>query len=158
MRILYKIWSLYERAVYNIVELFSFGKIVDSDIKKLVLFADFCLVGILSSFVSLGCYYVVIAINADWYNVGYSTGFIISVLNSYFWNSNFVFHKTDEKIKTLIKTYASYGSTFILGNIFLYVMINNFGMSEVVAPIINIVITTPLNFFINKLWAYRGKK
>ena len=31
-------------------------------------------------------------------------------------------------------------------------------LAEYVAPVINLCITTPLNFFINKFWTYRQKR
>ena len=32
------------------------------------------------------------------------------------------------------------------------------GIPELLGPIINLVITTPINFVINKLWAFKTKK
>ena len=90
--------------------------------------------------------------------------------------------------KTLLKTYASYILGFVLNSLFLVLWIDvlNIGaymdfiehivrdmsriitflpqnmtdrdISEVVAPIINIAITMPINFTINKMWAYRQKQ
>jgi putative flippase GtrA len=36
-----------------------------------------------------------------------------------------------------------------------WVWINVFGISKYVAPLINLVISIPLNFIINKFWAFR---
>lgn len=32
------------------------------------------------------------------------------------------------------------------------------GVPEEIAPLINIVITTPINFVLNKLWAFKNRK
>ena len=58
--------------------------------------------------------------------------------------------------KALLKTYVAYGLTgIVLANVLSYVWINVFGVSKYVAPLINLVISIPLNFIINKFWAFR---
>ena len=58
--------------------------------------------------------------------------------------------------KALLKTYVAYGLTgIVLANALSYVWINVFGISKYVAPLINLTISIPLNFIINKCWAFR---
>lgn len=158
MKLLNKLWELYERIVIFFLKIVTGGKADQKLIDKLLPFAKFCLVGVLSAVVSLGCYYIVVSINDELYILGYSIGFVLSVLNSYFWNSNFVFHKTDEKLKTITKTMMSYSFTFVLGNIILYTLIEILKVSAFIAPLINIMITTPMNFILSKFWSYKRKE
>lgn len=52
---------------------------------------------------------------------------------------------------TLVKTYLSYGFIgIILNNILPWLWIGVFGISKYVAPLINLIISVPLNFIINK--------
>ncbi len=60
-------------------------------------FMKFGIVGLSNTAISLGIYYLFIWINRNLYLIGNAVGFIVSVLNSYFWNSKFVFKKKDEK-------------------------------------------------------------
>lgn len=111
---------------------------------------------------------------------------LISVLNSYFWSNRFVFKQKEgeQRVwwKTLIKTYISYATTgLILANILLFVwndvvhigqylgwlvdIVNKLGIdrdAEAIgaycSTILNLIITIPLNFVINKFWAYKDKK
>ena len=87
----------------------------------------------------LGCYYIIANI----------IGFLISVLNAYYWNNKYVFARNEKNNtpKKLLKVYISYGSTFLLVDIW--------HVSEYIAPIINLCITIPLNFILNKLWAFK---
>ena len=89
-------------------------------------------------------------------------GFVISVLNSFYWNNKYVFQQGDEERNlwlTLVKTFMAYASTgLVLANILLYIWVDVLGISEYLGPIINLVITVPLNFVINKLWAFRGRQ
>lgn len=100
----------------------------------------------------------------EWdYMVANIAGFLISVLWSFFWNNKFVF-KTGESEKrsvwkTLLKTYMAYGFTgIILNNVLSYVWIEVFGISKFIAPLINLFLTVPVNFMLNKLWAFRTTK
>lgn len=96
------------------------------------------------------------------YIVANVISFILSVLWSFFWNNKFVF-KVEEgqersAVKTLLKTYVSYGFTgIILNNILSFVWVDMLGVSKFFAPLINLFISVPVNFILNKMWAFRTK-
>ncbi len=149
-------------------------------------FIKFGLVGVSNTVVSYATYslcYYVFHTNVHVANI---VGFIISVLNAYFWQSRFVFKESDEGEhrvwwQVLLKTYASYAfSGLFLTEVLLILWINvlnigqylepvagwlgNFGLTMTggdvavsIAPFLNMVITIPINFCINKFWAYRQK-
>jgi putative flippase GtrA len=91
------------------------------------------------------------------------TAFFISVLNSFFWNNKYVF-KNEASGKrvifyALVKTYISYAfSGIIIGNILLFVLIDVLHISKYLAPFFGLVITVPLNFVLNKKWAFNPSK
>lgn len=106
--------------------------------------------------ISLAVYYVFVWFSRKLYLAGNTAGFIISVLNAYYWNNKYVFRKSQTgNLKPLVKTYLSYGSTFIVGTALLYVVVHCFGVSELIAPIINLAVTIPINFMLNKYWAFK---
>lgn len=118
-------------------------------------FIKFGLVGVSNTLISLGTYYLLYFLGIN-YLIANTIGFVVSVLNSYYWNNKYVFKKTQSgHLKPLIKTFLSYGSTFLLSTFLLFVMVQHLGISEVIAPIITLVITIPLNFLINKFWAFK---
>ena len=90
-------------------------------------------------------------------------GFSISVVNACYWSNKYVF-KAEEGVKrtwwkTFIKTYIAYALFgLILHTALLKLLVEKFGISDWVAPIILIFIITPLNFIANKFWAYKDKK
>lgn len=60
--------------------------------------------------------------------------------------------------KALIKTYISYGFTgIVLNNILSWLWITVFSISKFVAPLINLIVSVPINFVINKLWAFKAE-
>ncbi len=88
---------------------------------------------------------------------------IVSILNSYFWNNRYVFKmEKNEKRNiwgTLIKTFLAYAGTWlVLSNIILVFFVEIIRVSEYIAPIFVLFITVPLNFVINKFWAFKPQK
>ena len=119
-------------------------------------FLKFGIVGLTNTAISLGIYYLFIYFNKDLYIVGNTVGFIVSVLNAYYWNNKYVFEKKEKgHLKPIIKTFLSYGTTFLLSTALLFIMVNYLSVSEYIAPIINLIITIPLNFLLNKFWSFK---
>lgn len=127
-------------------------------IKLISQFIKFGLVGVSNTLISLGIYYLMVWLGAH-YLVANIVGFIVSVMNSFFWNSKFVFteKKENSKLRSFIKMTCSYGSTFILSNGLMILFIDVIGLSKYIAPILCLFVTIPINFILNKLWAFKDK-
>lgn len=129
-------------------------------IKTIILqFLKFGLVGFSNTIISYGIYLLGIAVGIH-YLVASVMGFIVSIINAFYWNNRYVFKKDNgEKRnlwKTFCKTFLAYAGTgLVLNNILLIVQINVLGWPEKTAPIVNLIITIPLNFILNKVWAFR---
>jgi len=61
-------------------------------------------------------------------------------------------------LKALFKVYVSYSITglFLMG-ILLYVEESIFGIPHYIATLANLIVTIPINFILNKFWAYKTK-
>ena len=122
-------------------------------------FIKFGLVGLSNTAVSLAVYYLVLWLNPSLYVLGSILGTIISIANAFFWNDRFVFKGNDNslpaKMRRLGKTYVSYGGTSALSTFLLWLEVAAFGVSKTWAPIVNLLITIPLNFLINKFWTFK---
>ena len=120
------------------------------------------------------------------YLTAQTLAFIISVFNAFLLQNKYVFTKNEGETRkwwqVLIKTYISYAFTGLflnavllwvwndvihIGNhlVWLSDFINKCGIEmtsdrivSYIAQFLNMIITIPLNFIINKFWAYRGKK
>ena len=118
----------------------------------------FCIVGASNTLVSLAVYYLFVFIDSSLYLIGYFVGFVVSVLNAYYWNNKCVFDNKAEKQTTkLLKTYLIYGFTTILSMVLLYILVDVYGISELISPIITITVTLPINYILNKFWTYKEK-
>lgn len=90
-------------------------------------------------------------------------GFVVSVLNSFFWNNKYVFKKSNNQERNLwfalIKTFIAYSTTgLILNNILLVLLVEKLAVSKYIAPIFVLIVTIPLNFVINKYWSFSNRK
>ena len=117
------------------------------------------MVGTSNTLISWAVYYLFLWIDDKLYLVGSVVGGVVSIANSFFWNDRFVFsggsNDLKSKLKRLGKTYVSYGGTSLLGIALLWIEVNLIGVPKVIAPVVNLFITVPLNFIINKLWAFK---
>ena len=129
--------------------------------EKIKQFIKFGIVGISNTLISYVVYVVLVGVHIN-YLLASIAGYIVSVLNSYYWNNKYVFKKQEDEQrtwwKTLIKTFVSYAGTgLILSNILLVIWVEWIKVPQIVAPLINLLITVPLNFIINKFWAFKDR-
>ena len=131
----------------------------------LVQFIKFGLIGVsntlLSYVINIAALWLLAPYHISWdYVLGNLIAFVLSVAWSFYWNSRYVFRLRDRClgtiVKALLKTYASYSATgIVLNNLLSWLWIEQLNISKYVAPIINLVVSVPLNFIINKFWAFR---
>lgn len=173
-------WRISLSKVYNIIEkiymwcvelLFKIIKkdLTDKTRQTFKEFLQFGLVGVSNTIVSYALYAVTLLLlqsaglfpKVDYF-IANVVSFLLSVLWSFYWNNKYVFAAENGEKRNiwaaLFKTYCSYGFTgLILNNILLYLWVSLLGMNKMVAPIINLIINIPINFFMNKLWAFEKK-
>ena len=125
-------------------------------------FIKFGIVGLINTILTYLIYFIAIRVGV-YYLVANFLAFVITVFISYLLNNRFVFVSRNSGswkwIKGLIKVYISYASTtLLLSTLLLWVQVEIFGIWEELAPILNLFITVPLNFILNKFWVYKNKE
>ncbi len=135
--------------------------------KGFIEFVKFGLVGVSNTVVSYLLYVgtLLTANKAGWighgdYLMAQAVSFALSVLWSFYWNNKYVFtlDQGEERTvwKALIKTYVSYSFTgLFLNSVLLILWVNILHIPKLIAPIINLIVSVPINFLINKFWAFR---
>lgn len=129
--------------------------------ESFIQFVKFSLVGFSNTLISYIVYLCLIYFDIH-YLVASIVGFVISVINSFYWNNKYVFKSNCNNTKSIffmfIKTFISYAGTgLLLANLLLYVWVDMLKIQEFIAPLINLGITIPLNFLLNKFWAFKYK-
>ena len=132
----------------------------------LIQFIKFGIVGVSNTLLSYAINVAVLLMLAPFqlpwdYFAANITAFILSVAWSFFWNNKYVFTAREGEKRdipsALLKTYVSYALTgLVLANILSYIWIDVIGISRFIAPLFNLVISAPVNFLLNKLWAFNG--
>lgn len=156
-----KIWKFIEHVMHFFTyEVFKL-KVKEEKWKKWCQFVKFGMVGISNTLISYVVYVVLIWLSIN-YLLASVIGFLASVINAYYWNNKYVFKSEDGKKqiwwKAFLKTFTSYAGTgLVLNNILLVLWVNVLAVHEMLAPILNLFITIPLNFLLNKYWAFKSK-
>lgn len=166
------IWHLIEKLVYVVLKVLF--KLIRKDLTDEIFgtfmqFVKFGIVGLSNTVISYILYVMSLLLfrklqilpNSG-YLVAQVIAFVLSVLWSFYWNNKLVFtlQEGEERsvFKALIKTYISYSFTgLFLNSILLVLWVKVLHISEFIAPIINLLVSVPLNFVINKFWAFRKK-
>lgn len=121
---------------------------------------SFSLVGGFITVLSLMIYWFCLYTGID-YLLSNAAAFIITVAVAYVLNNKFTFRKTRKPVlswRGLMKCYATYSLTgLVLASVLLWLWVRFFGINEMVAPLLNLLISVPVNFLMNKYWVY-GKK
>ena len=125
-------------------------------------FVKFGVVGISNTLIGYVVYSICIWIGMH-YLLANLIGFIVSVLNAFYWSDRYVFKKQDGEQRntwaSLVKTILAYASTgIVLNSLLLWLFIDEMAMSEYIAPLVILIITVPTNFILNKYWSFKTKK
>ena len=124
-------------------------------------FIKFGIVGVSNTVISYGVYLLCVQLGVH-YVLADGLGLVISTINAYYWNNRCVFGNGESKTLaqhfiTWLKTLTAYGGTFVLNSLLLIVWIELLHVPQALAPLLNMLITIPINFFINKYWTFRKK-
>lgn len=156
-----KFWELVESVLHFVIYKILHLKLSEEVWGKLCQFVKFGVVGVSNTLISYAVYAVLV--NLNWhYLLASVAGFVVSVINAYYWSDRYVFkaQEGEERVwwKVFLKTFISYAGTgLILNNILLVIWVDVAGIHEMLGPVINLFVTVPLNFLLNKYWAYRDK-
>ena len=164
-----KIWEKIEKLIEFILTKVFRLKINDKQWEALLQFVKFGVVGLSNTLISYILYIGALFFfekndlipNID-YLIAQVIAFVLSVLWSFYWNNKYVFKKGEDGrrniVLALLKTYVSYAFTgLILNSILSFVWVEILHVSKIIAPIINLLVSVPVNYIMNKCWAFKDK-
>lgn len=165
-----KMWKIIEKIAYFVLNIFFslFKKELTEDIfLSFMQFVKFGIVGLSNTMICYALYAASLlgfqrfhVFPEEDYLIAQVIAFLLSVLWSFYWNNKMVFTVEDGKSravwKALLKTYAAYSFTgLFLNSILLIFWVRVVRISEFLAPALNLLVSVPLNFIINKFWAFK---
>lgn len=156
-----KIWNFTEGLAHTII--FFLAGLVGIEIKEekwqsFMQFIKFGMVGASNTILTIVVYDICVAIGIH-YQVSYFIGYVAGIVNAFYWNNKYVFkQKEDEKrsiVKAFVKCATSYFGGYVVSSILLFLWVSILHLPEYVSPIISLLVTIPLNFVLNKKWAFK---
>ncbi|MBQ8804695.1 MAG: GtrA family protein [Tyzzerella sp.] len=163
-----KFFYLIEKILRWFLERICKVSITENKLQALIEFVKFGVIGLSNTLISYLIYVLALfgfqSVNIfpkiD-YLIAQVIGFILSVLWSFYWNNIYVFKEEEKKrnwFQALIKTYISYAFTGLFLNSLLSMFwVEILHWSKMVSPIINLLVSVPLNFIMNKFWAFKSR-
>ena len=90
-----------------------------------------------------------------------AAAFVVSVTNSYFWNNRYVFgngakKRLAEHARAYFRTMLCYAVTGLALSPAIKMWLVGMGVPFYAASLASLAVTIPLNFVLNKFWAFRG--
>ena len=122
-------------------------------------FIKFALVGCSNTVINLVTYWLCIYFGMH-YILAYTCGFFVSVCNAFYWNNKYTFKDKLENstLRAFIKAIVSYGISFVLSIFLMSFFVEVLKISSYIAPLAKMILTMPLNFILNKVWAFKDGK
>ena len=161
------LWQFMERMMNFVFR--KLFRLKEEHAQGLMQFVKFGIVGLSNTVISYVIYIVSLmffqklgVLKSSDYLVAQIIAFILSVLWSFYWNNKYVFAEDESEkrnlFQALLKTYISYAFTgLFLNSILSLLWVELLHMSKLIAPIINLLVSVPINFFMNKFWAFKKK-
>ena len=125
--------------------------------KKYSNFIKFVSVGVSNTIISLAIYYLLKGVGV-YYLIATVVGYIISSITGYILNKLWVFKYKEEKKKSVFRYYTLYLSALMLNLILMKLQVSVLGISDNIAPLFTLVVTTLYNYYFSKVWVFKSKK
>lgn len=130
-------------------------KVLITTIIKNTQFIKFGIVGLSNTIISYVIYVGLVYFTVH-YQIANVVAFIVSSFSGFLLNRLWVFKVGEySMLKQLSKYYLVYSFSLFLSLGLTYIWIELLGVNVYLPPIINLAITVPFNFILNKLWAFR---
>lgn len=162
IKLLNKLWEIlvfildfFIRKVFRI-------SLSDEQWEAFLQFIKFGIVGVSNTLIHYFTYLICIFVGCH-YLIASVIGFMVSVINAFYWNNKYVFVQKENTTRSLwqafLKTFLSYAGTgLVLENVLLVIWVSFLHVPEAIAPLVTLLITIPINFILNKFWAFRDRK
>lgn len=122
--------------------------------KNYIQFIKFGIVGLGNTFITFIVYFILVKLNV-YYVTANIIGYMAGVINSFFWNSSWVFKKPQRNLSLLIKFVIVNLITLAITSFILYIGVDRLNISKYVAQIISTLIGIMFNYTLNKLWTFK---
>lgn len=129
--------------------------IKNNDLIKLIRFS---IVGVGNTLVNWSIFIILNAFGVD-YIIANIIAYIIATINSYIWNSLWVFkYGQGLNINTSVKFFILNLVGLTVNTTIMYILVDILNFNKFIALVIASVLVVMMNYTINKLWVFKEKK
>lgn len=129
--------------------------IKNNDLIKLIRFS---IVGVGNTLVNWGIFFILNAFGV-YYIISNIIAYIIATINSYIWNSLWVFkYGQGLNINTSVKFFILNLVGLTVNTTIMYILVDILNFNKFIALVIASVLVVMMNYTINKLWVFKEKK
>lgn len=122
--------------------------------KEFIRFIKFGMVGTLNTSLNWMLFYL-LNLTGIHYMISSVIAYSLSVVNSYIWNSKWVFeYKSKDKKKSSFKFIVLNLIGLLINSILIYILIDIFNIEKMIGLIVTTIVVMIINYLGNKLWAF----
>ncbi|WP_300857385.1 GtrA family protein [uncultured Clostridium sp.] len=123
--------------------------------KEMYKFIKFGFVGILNTLINW-IIFAILNICGVYYLVSNFIAYIVATINSYIWNSKWVFkYNGERRNETTIKFIVLNLIGLVLNTSILYLLVDKLLVDKLIALIITTLIVMVINYIANKMWVFK---
>jgi putative flippase GtrA len=158
-----QIWNFVEGLARTII--FGLAGLIGIEIQEekwqnFMQFVKFGMVGLTNTLITLIVYEICVILGIH-YQISYFIGYMAGIINAFYWNNKYVFKEQEGEERSLVKAFVkclmSYAGGYVCSSALLFLWVSILGLPEFLSPLISLLLTIPLNFILNKMWAFRAE-
>ncbi|MCL1942678.1 MAG: GtrA family protein [Candidatus Azobacteroides sp.] len=124
--------------------------------KEIIRFGKFVMVGVLNTGISLAVIYVLMNIFHVNYKISNLIGYVIGVINSFFWNKHWVFQAKKSGVKREIVLFLiAFGISYLVQYFCLIIMVECFHLNKNLSQLLAMGVYTITNYTLNKFITFK---
>lgn len=116
-------------------------------------FLKFSLIGILNTFITMISYIALVKVGIN-YLTANCFAYLIGVINSYYWNKNWVFEFKNKEISLFLKFLIVNIIVLTFNTINLFILVDKLFINKFISQLVSISVGMIMNFFLHKLWTF----
>jgi putative flippase GtrA len=125
--------------------------------KEIYRFAKFAIVGVSNTLLTLLTYWLLVYFGM-YFVTANIIGYTLGVVNSYFWNSKYVFEKIGAHTTTIPKFVVVNLIVLGLTTTLLYMFVERIGLNKYIVQLMVIPVGMVSNYILNKAWTFKTRK
>ncbi|HDR7713750.1 GtrA family protein [Bacillus cereus] len=116
-------------------------------------FLKFSLIGILNTFITMISYIALVKVGIN-YLTANCFAYLIGVINSYYWNKNWIFEFKNKEISLFLKFLIVNIIVLTFNTINLFILVDKLFINKFISQLVSISVGMIMNFFLHKLWTF----